>query len=126
MSKSDTPSDWITEPYAYHCAEHGWWDAKRESGCPSCVVDARRKIALLERRCAELEKDATTFRLIVERRLSCSIWDWRDGSTPEWVVIAKDLPRPVIRTYSELGIAVLECVKALDLTIALATQEPSK
>jgi len=123
VSKSDTPRTDAILPRGH------WHDPEIRNLAVELVELSRqleRELAACQRRCAELEKDATTFRLIVERRLSCSIWDWRDGNTPEWVVIAKDLPRPVIRTYSELGIAVLECVKALDLTIALATQEPSK
>ena len=33
----------------YHCSTHGEWDATKESGCPSCVVDARKTIRTLTR-----------------------------------------------------------------------------
>ena len=106
MSKSDTPRDWLTEPYAYHCDEHGWWDAKRESGCPSCVVDARLKIALLERRCAKLEKDAARYKWVRANMEEC------ETLFKEW------LSQP----------AYEEAARALDTTADafLAAQEPSK
>ena len=33
----------------YHCATHGWWSARKKSGCPDCVVVMRKRIAELER-----------------------------------------------------------------------------
>lgn len=35
-------------PMKYHCHLHGLWDASRESGCPICVVEARKRIRELE------------------------------------------------------------------------------
>ena len=32
----------------YHCHEHGWWSALKESGCPSCVSVSRKRIRQLE------------------------------------------------------------------------------
>ena len=35
-------------PIKYHCHLHGLWDASLESGCPICVVEARKRIRELE------------------------------------------------------------------------------
>lgn len=55
----------------YHCATHGWWDASRESGCPTCVWhmrcelrDRRSAYDAKARECEELRKDAERYRWI--------------------------------------------------------------
>ena len=40
--------------FPYHCADHGWWSAKKESGCPTCVLEARKQIRTLELECTRL------------------------------------------------------------------------
>lgn len=40
-------------PEDFHCATHGWWNPKREAGCPDCMTEARRKVRTLERALAE-------------------------------------------------------------------------
>lgn len=43
--------------HPYHCHLHGWWSAVKESGCPSCVVEARKSIAELTRHRDELRAE---------------------------------------------------------------------
>lgn len=50
--------DWLKVKHAYHCHAHGWWDAKVESGCPSCVVELRRELTALRLKLAKAEKAA--------------------------------------------------------------------
>jgi hypothetical protein len=46
----------------YHCKTHGGWNPSIASGCPDCIVDARKRIAQLERHRALLRDAVVKFR----------------------------------------------------------------
>jgi hypothetical protein len=49
----------------YECSIHGEWDTAHESGCPSCMRQARRELKQLR---AERDTAMDTLRLIADRK----------------------------------------------------------